>query len=71
MHRDVAQIDLSHLKSSSEGGMRSSAEILKLVMKATLGNVTTGGVKWIPKEYRFSWTPAIRVSGLKEETTTS
>jgi hypothetical protein len=25
-------------------------------MQATLGNVTTGGVKWNPKEYRFIWT---------------
>jgi hypothetical protein len=70
--RDAPRVNLSHLRSSSDTPPRSSAEILRLVMEATLGNVTTGGVKWSAKEYRFTWTDnGGRAVGLESVTTSS
>lgn len=70
--RNEPRLDLPHLKSSPVRSPRSSAEVLKLVMQATLGNVITGGIKWNPKEYRFTWaTEAGRAVGLDGTTTSS
>jgi hypothetical protein len=67
--RDTTHSKLPHLESASQGPPRSSREILKLVMQATLGNVTTGGVKWNPKEYRFVWASnGGRATGLEQST---
>jgi hypothetical protein len=67
--REAAHRTLPHLKTSNQGPPRSSREILKLVMQATLGNVTTGGVKWNPKEYRFIWASnGGRAIGLEQST---
>jgi hypothetical protein len=72
MIRHAPRVTLPHLKSSYDTPPRSSAEILRLVMEATLGNVTTGGVKWNAKEYRFIWNAnGGRAVGLEAVTTSS
>ena len=70
--REASHVKLPHLESSTSALPRSSREVLKLVMQATLGNVTTGGVKWNAKDYRFSWTThGGRVIGVEQPTTSS
>lgn len=67
-----SRVNLPNLRSQEEYPPRSLDETLALLMRATLGNTTTGGIKWKAKEYRFEWTRSGgRVSGLAEDSTAS
>jgi hypothetical protein len=54
--RESVPVNIRDLKTPVVTRARSTLEILNLVMQATLGNVTTGGIKWNAKEYKFVWT---------------
>jgi hypothetical protein len=70
--RGSVPVNIHDLKTTVVNRARSTLEILNLVMQATLGNVTTGGIKWNAKEYRFVWTnQGGRAIGVGDRTTSS
>lgn len=69
INNNEPDIDLPGLQAKHGAPPRDTREVLSLLMQATLGSTTTGGIVWDRKENKFRWSLAGgRMLGLQIKT---